>query len=209
MRLFSLGIIGLDVCASVSYQPKTGTVIALLQGCCEDEQNEVRAQLASLSSLGSHPLLLPLVLVTLRREIIHQEGRELWVRLLDMETRSGQTGAPAIRDQLPTFENDDPQSSAANISDMDFQSLIRGVLGVLQRVTYAETQTNALLLTIEAMSRSVAAVSDATETPRKESITSAGAIISQRLQLLEQQTRVMLGDAKFLEKRAQAQQAAV
>jgi hypothetical protein len=201
----SLGILGLDICASISYKGKTGTVHAFLQGCSRSEQGEVKRRLedAQPRGLGEHPLFLPLILAEVKREIIHQEGRDLWELLLRVETHSGQTGAPA-------YTHDDSFNMLpAAFSDIDFDWITRDVLGVIQRVTYAETHANALLLAAAEMNRSVKAVNKATTRSRKELIAKLGNHITERLELLMHQIKVMQGDAQFLLKRAEAQQTAV
>jgi hypothetical protein len=96
MHLSSRGILELDICAAISYQPSSGTVNAFLHGCTSDQQTEVKDQLQHISILAEHPLLLPIILVEMRMSIIKDLEQRLWNLLLAVETRSGQTGAPAV-----------------------------------------------------------------------------------------------------------------
>jgi hypothetical protein len=96
MHLSSRVILELDICAAISYQPGTGTVNAFLHGCTSDQQTEVKERLQYLSFLAGHPLLLPIILVEMRMNIIKDLEQMLWNLLLTVETRSGQTGAPAV-----------------------------------------------------------------------------------------------------------------
>ncbi len=56
-------VLWLDVSLSLSYHPSTGYTGALLHGCTHRQRSALRRQLCACSSLGSHPLLIPVLLI--------------------------------------------------------------------------------------------------------------------------------------------------
>jgi len=214
MCLSSRGILEIDVCVSISYRPSTGTVKAFLQGCTSKQQSEVGSQLREFSALSGHPLLVPILLAQLKVCCIEEEEADLWNLLVDVETRSRQTGAPAINSASPYDDLMVGDRVANSIiqqerDDSKFQRITLDVVGIIQRTTYAESHAKALLLSIDEIRKSMEVVRDAAATFKTGHVEKVGEMLSEKLDLLEHKTRVTTGDIGFVEKRAQAQQSAV
>lgn len=215
MRLASRGIIEIDVCLSISYRPGNRTVRAFLHGCTSQQQLMIRTRLQRWSTLTEHPLLLPLILVEIKADRIEKEQIDLWNLLVRVEGQSKQTGAPAIKKHIIDFagQNSRHEAEAENAQksrvDSDFKQVTIGVVGVIQRTTGLGSHTRALLLSISEMRKSIQAVSNLASAPEAVHLKKIGEMLSGKLDLLEHRTRVMDSDIEFIEKRAQAQQAAV
>jgi hypothetical protein len=234
--LSSRGVINLNVCASISWRPKTGTVAALLQGCTSQQQACIRVQLEQASIFAFHPLLLPTLLVELKMSYLEEEQVKLWNRLVQVEVRSKQTDVPPI--PVPVRQSDlaartvapmvAPQASGMTTDDVgectresdngadqenpesEFNDVTVAVLGVIQLTTYAESHAKALLLVIDGIRGGIDSLNKkAKQNGDAEYITGASKILSEKLAFLEQRTQVVMADIAFVEKRAQAQQAAV
>ncbi|RYP16669.1 hypothetical protein DL765_004989 [Monosporascus sp. GIB2] len=239
MCLSSRGVINLNVCASISWRPNTGTVAALLQGCTSQQQARIRAQLEEVSILAFHPLLLPTILVGLKMSCLEEEEVILWNRLIQVEVRSKQTDAPpigtepvlaqqsgmAVRTVTPMIApqgsevitgdvgahlRDSDNGAAQETPESELNDVTVAVLGVIQLTTYAESHAKALLLIIDGIRRGIETLNKkAGQSGDAEYITAAGKMLSEKLAFLEQRTQVVMADIAFVEKRAQAQQAAV
>ena len=85
MRMFSRGLLELDMCASISYRSNTSSVNALLNGCSRDQQNDVHRFLERCKSLAGHPLLLPVIFIGMKRNLIGTEERNQWNKLSGIE----------------------------------------------------------------------------------------------------------------------------
>src|SRR5271163_2323130 len=81
MRMFSRGLLDLDMCASISYRGSTGSVNGLLNGFSSSQQNEIHRLLETCKSLASHPLLLPVIFVGMKRNLIGTAERNQWNKL--------------------------------------------------------------------------------------------------------------------------------
>ncbi|KAF2650926.1 hypothetical protein K491DRAFT_696890 [Lophiostoma macrostomum CBS 122681] len=215
MRLCSRGIVEIDVCASISYRPSAGTVRCFLQGCNSEQQRRVRDSLRQWAALTDHPLLLPTILVEMKVDRINDEEIALWNLLVRVEGQSKQTGAPAVNGPAPysehlknTDELEEEQLQQGRV-DSEFQEVTLGVVGVIQRTTSLGSHAKALLLTIEGIQKSIRFVSNVPSTLEADHIKKVGEMLSEKLELLEHRTKVMIGDIEFIEKRAQAQQSAV
>lgn len=86
----------------------------------------------------------------------------------------------------------------------DFQRVTRKILGVIQLTTSVESHAKALLLSIEEIKRSVTAVQDLIEVPRKEGICKAGAILANKLNFPAHRKQIVMNDIQFIEKRTRA-----
>lgn len=199
MRLSSRGILELDISASISYQPSTGVVNAFLHGCTSEQQTEVRKQLQYLSVLTGHPLLLPIILAEMRMNAIKELEQTLWRILLNVETRSGQTGAPALN----------AQEYQQNDGSTDWEKLAVDALSVIQIAPSAEDHANALLLSIEEIRKMLDKLDGATQLARGDYIRQSGHMLSEKLQFLFHGTQVAISKIQYIVKRAEAQQSAV
>lgn len=200
LRMSTKGVLWLTVSLSLSYCPSKGNTRALLFGCTRSQRAALREQLRAFSSLASHPLLIPVLLINMKQRLIADQERRLWARLVDVETKSGLTGAPAIGTKfLPV----------SSLTDQNIDFVTRRALGIVQIATYARTHAQALLVIFQSIQESMNKVNAATPHPNKARIEKAGLILSERLTFLAQTTQVMLGDLEFIEKRAQVQITAV
>ena len=136
----------------------------------------------------------------MKQHLIGEEESKLWTSLVDVETRSGLTGAPRM---------DTHPHSGSQLTEYNIEVVTIRALGVVQIATYAETHAKALLVMIEAIMESIKSVTEATPHPNKTNIEKAGSLLSERLVFLAHKTRVLLGDIQFVEKRAQVQITAV
>lgn len=213
MRFSSHGVIEMDLCASISYHCTTGAVHNFLHGCNSEQQAQVQAMLAKSSSLARHPLLLPVLLTELKLDLVEQHSVQLWNKLVQAETLSGQTNYPAINNtRHPRAHKGvppDKHKSNRSTSHLDFEDVTIEVLGVLQITAYAESHAKSLLLSIEEIQTSIGVVSRKTKTSNAEVITRTGLVLSERLDFLAHRTQVVINNVQFYEKRAQAQQTAV
>ena len=212
MHLTSRGILEIDICVSISYRPRSGTVKAFLQGCSSEQQTKIGVQLQEFAHLAQHPLLVPILLVELKVCCLEDREAELWNLLVDVETRSKQTGAPAINVPFNGFTEEDWEEDSKTRQerlDSEIHHVTLDVVGVIQQTTYSESHAKALLLSIEEIRKNIKIVNDMAVPQRMDQISTIGAMFSERLDFLGHRTRVVIGDIEFVEKRAQAQQSAV
>jgi hypothetical protein len=194
------GVIWMDASLSMYYSPSKSHTRAYLHGCSEPQILFIQQQLRAFSSIASHPLLLPVILVAMKQHLIGEQESRLWTSLVDVETRSGLTGAPRM-DTHPRPGN--------QLTEYNIEIVTMRALGVVQIATYAETHAKALLVMIEAIMESIKSVTEVTPHPNKTNVEKAGSLLSEQLVFLAHKTRVLLGDIQFVEKRAQVQITAV
>ncbi|KAF2183104.1 hypothetical protein K469DRAFT_751698 [Zopfia rhizophila CBS 207.26] len=197
MRKSTRGILNLDVSLSMSYNPNNGLTCGLLDGCSQSQQEFIKTQIIAHSALACHPLLLPILLTAYQRQLINTEEAKLWSLLVDVETRSGQTGAPLAN---PYYKSK---------KGKNFSIITKDALGVIQRATYSESHIKALLLGLEAVQDSILHIKTENSKSRKADMEKAGHILKERLEFISHKTKVMLGNIQFIEKRGQAQLTAV
>jgi hypothetical protein len=195
MRRSTRGIAGMNMALAVSHDPSSGLTHAILRGCSVAQQNFIQEQLKKWSVLASHPLLLPVLLAGYIRQLLRYQVVLLWIDLLDAETESGQTGAPAM-DALPRGYR-------------DYGSITNLVLGVVQKGTSWESYTNALILCIKSIQESISYINTVTPGPRKEITETQSAILTERLEFVSHKSNVMLWDIRYFLRRAEAQMTAV
>ena len=200
LRMPTKGVLWLNVCLSLSYCPSKGKTRALLHGCTHSQRDTIRRQLRAFSSLALHPLLIPVLFIAMKQRLIRDQEQRLWANLVNVETKSGLTGAPAIAARL---------LPATSLIDQNIDFVTRRALGIVQLATYAASHAKALFVVIQSIQESVKQVNAATSHPNKDQIEEAGLILSERLMFLAQTTQVLLGDLEFVEKRAQVQITAV
>jgi hypothetical protein len=141
MRLASRGVLEFDISASISYQPNTGAVNALLHGCTSYQQDQIGKQLQYLCVLARHPLLLPTILAEMRLNSIKDLADKMWRFLLYVETRSGQTGAPALN----------AHKHQKSGESMNWAKLAVDALAVMQIAAAMEDHANGLQVSIGEM----------------------------------------------------------
>ena len=189
----------MNMVLSISHDPSTGLTSALLLGCSEAQQAFIHSQLKAYSdsSLASHPLLLPVLFTAYQRSLLGRHTEKLWSTLIEVETMSGQTGAPAIHIVAPTEE------------PKDYNSIVKDILGVIQLASSWESYMKILLEGIESIQESIDYVSKLTPVSREGATKATAAILTERLRFLSHKSKVMLWDFEYFNKRAQAQMTAV
>ena len=197
MRRSTRGILAMNIALSISYDPNSGLSSALLLGCSDTQQSFVREQLKTNYALADHPLILPILFTTYQRRLLNKERKRLWVSLLEVETQSGRTGAPAIGSRVPQDQL------------RDYESITNGVLGIIQLTAAWESYTKALLLGIESIQESITYNSAKAPVSRKAKVEAAAVVLSEWLTFVSHKSNVMLWDIQFIHKRAQAQMTAV
>ncbi|KAK2803199.1 hypothetical protein FQN50_007066 [Emmonsiellopsis sp. PD_5] len=203
MCIGSYGFLDINACISISYNPIKGTVNAFLHGCTSDQQKALKEELNRLSILSGHPLLLPMIIILMSLDVIQAKVNGQWTQLLEVETRSGQTGAPAVH----------TGSNVEKVDVKDFDKVTREVLGVIQYTTDAQCHVEQLLVTIEEIQKCVGVVRDAAKAAKSDHaigyIEKCSLMISEALDFCCHTTKVVLSSIKSVEQRAQAQQSAI
>ncbi|RSL44534.1 hypothetical protein CEP54_014648 [Fusarium duplospermum] len=100
----------------------------------------------------------------MKMDAIKELEQTLWRVLLSVETRSGQTGAPALN----------AQDNQQNDYSTDWEKLAVDALSVMQIAPLAEDHAKALLLTIERMRKILDTLDDATQLGRGDCIRQSG-----------------------------------
>ncbi|KAK0639499.1 hypothetical protein B0T16DRAFT_336990 [Cercophora newfieldiana] len=201
MRLVSRGVLESDMTASIAYQPATGTVNAFLHGCTSEQQAEVGRQLKALSPLARHPLLLPVILAEMRLDAINKWREYMWRFLLYVETRSGQTGAPA----LDALERPVLKYSG----EEDWGELAVDALTVMQIAATMEDHANGLRLVLVEMQNMLNGLEQEVPPNQSLSMLQSGRLLSGKIRSLSHAVDVTLSQLQYLIKRGEAQQSAV
>jgi hypothetical protein len=123
----------------------------------------------------------------------------LWNLLLTVETRSGQTGAPAVNAEKYQKSN----------SSTEWEKLAVDALSVMQIAPFAEDHANALMLTIKEMEEMIDDLNNLPESPGRDYIKRSKRMMSEKLRFLSHGTQVIIGMVQYIVKRAEAQQSAV
>ena len=183
---------------AISHDPATGLTCGLLSGCSPKQQKFVIQELrTNFCALACHPLLLPILITEFHRSLIARLGAQLWVRLLSVEISSGQTEIYTTGLHLFLSE------------DRDYDMLIKEVLEVIQDSIDAETHTQNLLLSAEAIQEGINHLNTLSHHHDMQCITGAAAVLTERLALISHQAKVMLSESQLIYKRGQAQMTAV
>jgi hypothetical protein len=201
MRRSTRGIIALNPKLSLSHDPATGQTVGVLLGCSSDQITFIVRQIKTCIAYASHPLLLPCLFSTHHHDLLDRQRKYLWEQLLQVETVSGQTGAPVV--------NLIRRKSSGDLTRREFSDTIKGILGVVQLATGWESHTNALILGIEVIKDAFPQIIKATPDSRKASVDSATRTLLEYLQLVGHKSKVMLWDLQYISTRAQAQTNAV
>jgi len=199
MRLASRGILEFDISVSIGYQPVTGTVNAFLHGCTSTQQEEIANRVKTLSPLARHPLLLPTILAEMRFDAIKEQGEYIWRFLLDVETRSGQTGAPALHAPL----------RPVNGTTTDWGKLAVDALAVMQIAATMEDHANGLQLVLEEMHSILQDMDQEAHREKNGFVLQTGRLVLEKVRSLSQRTRLTVSWLQYIIKRGEAQQSAV
>jgi hypothetical protein len=173
----------------------TSRTCGILLGCSDAQVAFIAEQLSTCSSLAWHPLFLPCLLTSQQYEVLNDETERLWMQLLQVETISGQTGAPVI-----SSLRDDTSSLSSGV---------KSILGVVQLASAWESHTNALLLAADAIQDELLRIKEKSPESRKSKVDSVTEMLTEYLQLAVHKSKVMLWDLQYINARAQAQTNAV
>ena len=171
-----------------------------MHGCTHRQRDDLRRQLCAFAPLGSQPLLIPVLLISMKQKIVGEQVQELWDGLMEVETESGLTGAPLIGAH---------PYSASSLTEQNIDYVTRQALGIVQIAAASGMHSKALLILIQSIQDSIKEVNVVTVPANKEHIHKAGRILSERLTFVAQTTQIMLDDLQYIEKRAQVQITAV
>ncbi|KAK0673174.1 hypothetical protein QBC41DRAFT_298978 [Cercophora samala] len=202
MRLASRGILESDMTLSAAYSPATGTVTAFLHGCTSDQQEEVGNKLLAFSPLFAHPLLLSVILAEMRLDAIDHWRRSLWRLLLDVETRSGQTGAPTLHAASQQHQMYDKGQDYWVRVAMD-------ALTVMQLAAGMEDHANCLKLILSEMTSMLSQLPEAAGCGKTSRLVKTGWLIKQKVQSLSHGLDITISGIQYIMKRGEAQQSAV
>jgi hypothetical protein len=86
----------MNIALPMSHDPSNGMTCGLLLGCSDIQQAFIHEQIKTHAMLASHPLLLPILFTAHLQQLLNKERKKLWKSLPQVETASGQTGAPII-----------------------------------------------------------------------------------------------------------------
>jgi hypothetical protein len=145
--------------------------------------------------LAWHPLLLPCLLTNNHQDILNEETQSLWEQLINVETVSGQTGAPAVDSFIS--------------EEVPFTDTMKGILGVVQLTAAWQSHGNGVLLTVNAIEKFLYQVHTMTPKLRKKKVNAVNNMLLEYIQLLAQRTKVTMGDLQYINNRGQAQTGAV
>lgn len=187
----------MNIALSISHDPGTGKTSALLLGCSDLQQAFIREQIKTLGGLVSHPLLLPVLFSAHQEQLLNREKDRLWVLLLEVETDSGQTGAPALG------------IYRSSIDAQDYDNITKRVLGVIQLASSWEMRTKELILGLEAIQESLDHLATITPEARKAALQESSGVLLEWLRYTLHKSNVLVCELQYIEKRAQAQMTAV
>ena len=197
MRKSTRGIIAINIALSMSHDPCTGLTCGLLHGYSSAQQAFVCEQMRNFSAIASHPLLLPVLFSTYLRQLLRNESDRLWDRLLQVETQSGQTGAPVLGVTLRRHESD------------SYDNIILGAMEILQLASAWEGYTEVLLLIIDSIQECIGHVKAITPPERSTTVQITADILTERLTFISHKSKVLLLELQYINKRGQAQMTAV
>jgi hypothetical protein len=197
MRKSTRGILAMNIFLSISHDTATGITCAILLGCSSAQQAFVCEQLKELSNLAVHPLLLPILFSGYQQFQIGRETELLWRDLVNVETKSGRTGAPVVRSDVHSMLN------------RENGDITNAVLGIVQLASYWESHTKGGVLGIESIQKSIEEINKKTPDPRKSKMEEISRILNESLTVSSHNSSVMLWDLEFINKRATAQMTAV
>jgi hypothetical protein len=185
----------MNVALAISHNPSSGLTHAILRGCSVAQQTFIQEQIKTWSALAGHPLFLPVLLTGYLRQLLRYQTELLWENLLEAETESGQTGAPAM--------------NASPRGHMDYGSITNLILSVVQTGSAWESYTNTLILCIKSIQESISYINLVTPDSRKKTTEIQSTVLTERLAFLSHKSSVMLWDIQFFLRRAEAQMTAV
>ena len=188
----------MNMVLAISHDPNASLTCGVVLTGSDEQTAFVTEELKGYYGLAGYPLLLPILFTDYQRGLLYQEGEYLWERLLEVETASGQTGAPVM------FADDYPRSASS-----DFDTMIKGALEVVQLTAYWVAKTEMLLSVTETIRESIRHINATTPQERLDTVEQAESVMVEYLGYISHGNNAMLSELQFIYKRGQAQMTAV
>ncbi len=189
----------MNMVLSISHDPKSGLTCGVVLTWSDEQTAFISEELKGYYAIAGYPLLLPILFTAYQRRLLHQEGKRIWGRLLQVETMSGQTGVPVMHAEL----------QHAPPASRDFDRMTKGVLEVVQLAAAWVNYTEVLLSTIEAIQESIRHINTTTPHVRLDNVEPAESVMVEYLEFTSHRCKVMLLELQYIYKRGQAQMTAV
>ena len=110
----------MNMAMSISHDPNSGLTCGVVLTDSGEQIAFLTEELKGYYEMAVYPLLLPILFTEYQRQLLYQEAQRIWKRLLEVETASGQTGAPVM------FAGNYPPPESS-----DFDEMIKGALQVV------------------------------------------------------------------------------
>lgn len=189
----------MNMVLSISHDPNSGLTCGVVLTWSDEQTAFISEELKGYYAMAGYPLLLPILFTAYQRRLLHEEGKRIWERLLEVETMSGQTGVPVMHAKLlhalPTSRN--------------FDRMTKGVLEVVQLAAAWVNYTEVLLSAIEAIQESMRHINTTTPHARLDYVEKAESVMVEYLEFISQRCKVMLSELQYYYKRGQAQMTAL
>ncbi|KAH0541680.1 hypothetical protein FGG08_003843 [Glutinoglossum americanum] len=92
--------------------------------------------------------------------------------------------------------------------DTDYDTITNDALGLIQLTSSSEAYTQTLLLDIESIKENIAHINTLTPHQREKTMNKFGVVLTERLAFISHESKVLLWDIRYFNKRGQAQMAA-
>lgn len=189
----------MNMVLSISHDPESGLTCGVVLTWSDEQTAFISEELKGYHAMAGYPLLLPILFTAYQRRLLHQEGKRIWVRLLEVETMSGQTGVPVMH----------ASSLQALPASRNFDGMTKGVLEVVQLSAAWVNYTEVLLSVIEAIQESIRHIHTTTPHARLDYVETAESVMVEYLEFTSQRCKAMLSELQYYYKRGQAQMTAV
>ena len=188
----------MNMVLSIAHDPNAGLTCGVVLTWSDEQTAFITDELKGYHGMAGYPLLLPILFTDYQRGLLRHEGEQVWERLLEVETASGQTGVPVI------FADHYPLSASS-----DFDRMIKGVLQVVQLAAGWVAYTEILLSATETIQDSIRHINATTPHGRLEYVEAAESIMVEYLGYISHRCKAMLSELQYIYKRGQAQMTAV
>lgn len=188
----------MNMVMSISYDPNSGLSCGVLLTWSDEQTAFISEELKGYYAIAGYPLLLPILFTAYQRRLLHQEGKRIWRRLLQVETASGQTGVPIMGAKFHAL----PAKS-------DFDGMTKGALEVVQLAAAWVNYTEILVSAIEAIQESIRHINTTTPHARLDYVETAESVMVEYLGFISHRCKAMLSELQYIYKRGQAQMTAV
>ena len=198
MRRSTRGVLAMNMVMSISYDPNSGLTCGVVLTWSDEQTAFISEEIKGYYAMAGYPLLLPILFVAYQRRLLHQEGKRLWGRLLEVETASGQTGVPMVGAEFHAL------SAKSN-----FDGMTKGALEVVQLAAAWVNYTEVLTSAIEAIQDSIRHVNTTIPHARLDYVETAESVMVEYLGFTSHRCKAMLSELQYIYKRGQAQMTAV